>query len=107
MIALYQSHTYSAPSGPNFTSTGRKLLLVDVISGCGRSSRRKPAPSSLTVTAQTALFRYPPRISAPCHDLGKWFVPTMSPPLHLRPRPSRQISVGGASRRLGTSPGTG
>src|SRR5215207_4840555 len=105
MIGLYQSHRYSAPSGPNLASTGRKLWLLDVISGCARSSTAKPAPSSDSLSDQTALLMYPPVTSAPCQSFGQCVVPTMSAPLHLRPPPLRQMSGGCAPLRFGTRPG--
>src|SRR5688572_9277129 len=108
MIVLYQSHTYSDPSGPNFTSTGRKLWLLDAITGpSGLSVSAKPAPSSFTSSVQTALLRYPPRISLPCHALGQCALPTNAPPLFLRMLPLGQMRTGMTSLRLGTSAGPG
>ena len=83
----------------------RRTELLDVISGCARSSTAKPAPSSVSFSDHTALLIYPPVISAPCQSFGQWLVPTMSAPLHLRPPPLRQMSGGCAGLRLGTRPG--
>ncbi len=71
---------YSAPSGPNSISTGRKLMSDEYNNG-SISSDVKPEPSSIT---RCCLMPWNPIVlltrKFPCASSGKWRLLTISQP---------------------------